>query len=730
MAGLSRTPEAFAKDVAGLHVGDPSDKTKLEEAVARLIRTGRFISVDYRVEDAEGGVDVIFDVREQATVAVIRTEGNKYYAEKKLLAEVDQKKDRPVDWFAVRDGRESILRLYREAGFPNVAVAFDEKRVQQRGELVYEIDEGKRVRVRKILFEGNPSLTRRELKGEIETETAFWFIRTGAFDPDVAEADAGRIQNYYRDQGFLDAKVAFRTESKPDGESLWVTFSVEEGVRYRIENITFEGNAALSVEELSTLIRSKVDEVVKRPTVDADAKAVQTRYGELGYIYATVRPVRIFSDTPERVRITIQTTEGEQFHVGRIGVRGNARTKDKVVRRALNLYPPDDLFNLTEAKDAERRLLETRIFSAAKVIPVGDQPGVRDAIIDVTETEKVGDFLFGVGITSNSGLVGSVVLDLQNFDISDRPRNLSELFKLRAFQGAGQRLRIELQPGSEVSRYRIDFTEPYLFDKPIRFDSSVYLFERGRDGYDEGRVGSLWSLGKRFEKGILRGWSGEVAFRSEIVDVDDVNLFASGDIRDVQGSNWLGSVKGSLVRDRTDSRFVPTTGDRLRLSYEQFYGDHFFGKIGGEYNRFHTLAVDRLDRKHVFHWWTEGGGVAGDAPVFERYYAGGTGSIRGFAYRGIGERDGIDRNNVGGDYLILLGGEYSYPLYGKMLRGHVFLDTGTAGAGAYRGAVGTGVRFTLDLLGPLPIELNLAMPVAGDADDDEQIFSFVVGSVF
>jgi outer membrane protein insertion porin family len=148
------------------------------------------------------------------------------------------------------------------------------------------------------------------------------------------------------------------------------------------------------------------------------------------------------------------------------------------------------------------------------------------------------------------------------------------------------------------------------------------------------------------------------------------------------------------------------------------------------YNWYTTLATDRLDRKSVLALRSEGGMIVGDAPVFERYYAGGIGSLRGFEYRGIGERDGIDKNNIGGDYLILVGAEYSYPLYGDNLRGHIFLDTGTAGSGGYRMGLGTGVRFTLNLFGPIPIEFNLAMPMSRDSDDDEQIFSFIVGNMF
>jgi outer membrane protein insertion porin family len=577
------------------------------------------------------------------------------------------------------------------------------------------------------------TFTEKALKKEIETKTAWWIFRSGAFDKEVSEGDVARLQNFHRDQGFLDATVSYRTSISDDGHDMTVIFTVQEGTRYRIEDIQFRGHTVFSADELLNMMKSLAGEIVKRPQVDADVRAIQDRYGELGYIYSKVHPTRVFSDTPGFVRLMIDIEEGDQFRVGRVAVRGNARTKDKVVRRALNLYPPDDLFNLTEAKEAEKRLVETRIFSSARVIPVGDQPGVRDAVIDVVEAEKAGDFLFGVGVTSNSGLVGSIVLDLQNFDLFDTPRSWAEFFKLKSFYGGGQRMRIELQPGTEVNRFRIDFTEPYLFDKPLRYDVSLFLFERDRDSYHESRVGTTNSLGKRFASGPLQGWSGEIAFRNELVDIDDVDIFAASEIRDDEGNNLITGIKGTLVRDRTDNRFVPTVGDRLRINYEQvglLGGDHMFGRLGLAYNWYKTLAVDRQERKRVLALRGEGGMIVGDAPVFERFYAGGIGSMRGFAYRGVGEREGIDDNNIGGDYLLLGGAEYSYPIYGENLRGHVFLDTGTAGSGAYRAAVGTGVRFTLNIFGPIPLELNLAMPVAKGDGDDDQIFSFSIGSLF
>lgn len=730
--GLQRTKPEFAADVVGLSAGSAVSTTILDEAVARLVRTGRFLSVSYETAEEPGGVVVRFRLRERAVITAIRFIGHKDFAESKLTGIVGAKVGDPADLYIARDGRDAIAAAYREKGFKDVAVSLNEDLLAQTGELVYTITEGSRVRVRKIQFEGIEPVLPRELRRILETKTYVWIFRSGAFDEEAVEGDLARLRQFFQDRGYLDARAGYRVESAGKPGDLTVTFAMEKGTLYGIENIEFRGQTVFTEEELNGAIASRVGETVRPPRVEADAKAIRDQYGRLGHIYAGVKVIRVFSTTPGLVRLTFDIDEGGQFRVGQVAVRGNTRTKDKVVRRELNLYPPDDLFDLTEARAAEKRLTDTRIFSSAKVIPTGDEPGVRDAVIDVKESEKLGDFLFGAGITSNNGLVGTIVLDLPNFDAADYPRSWSEFFKLRSFQGAGQRMRIELTPGTEVNRARVDFIEPYFLDRAIRFDNSYYLFERDRDGYTESRYGASVGLGKKFDRGVLRDWSGEISLRIEDVTIDDLDLFTASRIRDDEGSNFLNGVKGTMLRDRTDNRFLPTSGDRLVLGYEQFglLGGDVFGKATAEYSYFMPLWADALERKTVIELRAEGGVIAGDAPVYERFYAGGVGSIRGFEYRGVGEREGIDKNNVGGDYLLLLGAEYSYPIYAENIRGHFFVDTGTAGSGPYRAAIGAGIRLTINFLGPLPLEFNLAAPIAKDGDDDEQVFSFLIGRVF
>lgn len=736
--GAVGTTEAYMLSVIRTRAGDPYAPETLDADVSRLLRTGRFLDVTYRVDDADRGVDVTFVVHERPVIATIRFEGNRLLSDSALLEHVPAKPGDPVDAYAVREGRDNILSAYRDRGYGHTTVEIDQEKARTTGELVYRIEEGPKVRVREVFFEGNVAIDEPELRKLVQTKPAMWIFRAGAYDPDVVAADAVEVQNHYRQEGYLDARVSYRVEPGAEPGDLNVVFAIVEGRPYRVETIRVEGNTVMTDEELLGIMASGTQQIVKLRRLDADVRTVQTRYGERGYIYASVRAIRVFSTTPGYVIITVQITEGEKISVGRIVVRGNEGTQDKVVRRALELFP-GDTFNLTLATQAEQRLRQSQIFDDVSVTPVGTLAGVRDILIDVSEAESTNDFVFGFGITSNSGLVGSILLDIRNFDIFDTPRSFGEFIRMRAFRGAGQRLRLELQPGTELNRFRIDFTEPYLFDQPLRFDFSVYHFTRNREGYDEQRTGSNVSFGRRLDRGVgsrgwFKDWYAEIAFRAEQVELDDIDIFDDRSVRDVEGGTFLTSAKMTLVRDTTDSRFAPTRGDRMTLSYEQFIGDFVFGKLRLRWTRHTTVSVDELDRKSVFSLRADAGFIGGDAPVFEKFYAGGIGSIRGFDFRGIGPRGGLKNDPIGGDFLLTGTAEYSFPLTGELLRGVLFTDVGTVeedfGLSQLRMSVGFGVRMTVQMFGPVPIELDFAIPVLADDDDDERVFNFFIGGTF
>ena len=734
--GLERTSNSFAQSIVQTHTGDAYDPATVEADVTRLLATGRFAAVTQHTEERGGGIAVIFDIQERIAIREIGFIGNEKYNDKKLREQVPLRVGDPLDTFSVREGADAITAIYRDAGYGEVVVTYNEDLLRDTGDLVYTIEEGPRIRVRDIEFEGNDSISDVELRKHIGTKTYLWIFRDGQFDQDAVEADAAAVQSFYRREGYLDARVGYRLDYAANQQDLTVTFTIAEGERYYVEAIDFEGNTVMTDEELSTLCSLAVGGPMLQNRLDDAARDIQSAYGERGYIYASVRPVRVFSETPQFVLITINIEEGDLYRVGRIDVRGNERTQDKVVRREFDLYP-NDVFNTAKVREAEDALRRTQLFGLASIAPVGDAPGVRDVQITVEESRKAGDFLFGFGVTSNSGLVGSVMLDIKNFDLFDPPRNLEEFYKLRSFHGAGQRLRIEAQPGTELNRFRVDFTEPYLFDKPLRFDFSAYFFERGREEYNERRIGSTVSLGKRLTKGPLKDWYGELAFRIESVRLDSLEVLSARDIRDAEGSDFQTSLKATLIRDRTDNRFLPTRGDRWRFAYEQFGvlgGENYMGKLTGGYAWHTTLFVDEQERKHVLSLKSDVGLLIGDTPVYERFYAGGIGSIRGFQFRGVTPRQGLRDDAVGGDFMILGSAEYSYPLYGDMFRGLIFTDMGTVEESlkvtGWRASVGTGVRLQIDFFGPVPLEFDVAVPVLREGEDEEQVFSFFIGATF
>lgn len=734
--GLVNSTQSYVRSIVQTTEGSTFDEVVAAEDVVRLEATRKFSSASYRSEVTADGVVVTFSVTEFLSVQSISFTGNVKFNDKALLKKIEVKEGAPLDTFAARQGAETILEMYRDEGYGQAVVSYDDALVRETGELLYRIEEGPRVRVRKITFEGNDSIEKSELLKQVTTKTYLWIFRDGKFDEDAVEADAANLQSYYRGQGYLDSRVSYQVDAPDDPEKLHLTFLVSEGTRYAVESIGFRGNTLLTDDELRAMMTLEVGAPILEAKLDADVKAIRKHYADDGYIFATVRPIRVFSDEPGMVQVTIDIDEGNQYNVGRIVVRGNERTRDKVVRREMELFP-GEVFNLSKAQQSEKNLQSSRLFSTVSVSPVGDQESVRDVLVNVEESRKAGDFVFGFGVTSNSGLVGSIILDFNNFDLFKPPRNFDEFIKQRSFYGGGQRLRLEAQPGAELNRFRIDFTEPYLFDKKLRFDLSAYFFERGRDEFNERRLGGNIAFGRRLKWKPLRDWYGELAFRAENVNLDDIDIFTASTIRDDEGDTNLTSIKASLVRDHTNQPFMPTDGDRIRVSYEQFGvlgGDAFFGKLLASYTWHKTVRTDELERPDVVSVKGTVGAIAGDAPVFERFYAGGIGSIRGFQFRGVSPREGLDDDAIGGDFMLLLSGEYSFPLFGDNLRGLVFSDMGTVEDNyeitQWRASIGGGVRLALDFFGPVPLEFDVAVPVLSDEDDEDQVFSFFIGASF
>jgi len=734
--GLTTIDPVYAQGIAGIKAGMVWHRDEIAEACRRLRQTQKFEGTPYaEPREEDGRLVAVFVVRERPFVTGVDIEGNKALKTADLLKDIDLEVGSPISEFLIREAQQQIVQKYHEAGYAYATVEVDRTILQNERRVVLRISEGPRVRVRRIVFEGNSAYGDRRLKRLIETSTYIWLFRTGAFDPETAQRDAAAIKAFYVARGYLNAQVGYRIDFAENESDLTLTFQIEEGLQHIIKSVRFLGNTVFADARLASMMASDVGAVIDADVLKADRRKIKMEYGRLGYIYADVKTTHVFDEEDGYVHLTVQINEGEQYRFGRIVVRGNRHTKDKVVRRELRFFP-EELYDTVATEKAQRRLVDTRLFKEATITPQGNQPGVRDALVNVEEASTT-TIMFGVGVTSNSGLVGSVSLEQRNFDLFDWPRTAKEFFSGQSFRGAGQTMRVILEPGTELTRGRLEFREPFLFDRELGFGLGVYAFQRNREEYDERRIGFTTSIDKRWQEGFLKGWAGELALRFENINISGADIFSAEDIRDADGSTFLTSVKGTLVRDKTDSRFLPSEGDRLKLSLEQagaLGGDESFTKLIGTYNRYWTLRTDTFGRKHIFQVGAKVGHIFGDAPVFERFFGGGIGSVRGFEFRGISPRDGIRDDRVGGDFEALANAQYSFPLVGKTVRGVTFLDMGTVEEdfeiSHWRASVGFGLRIYIKFFGPIPLSFDLSAPISSDSDDDTQVFNFSFGTTF
>jgi outer membrane protein insertion porin family len=348
-----------------------------------------------------------------------------------------------------------------------------------------------------------------------------------------------------------------------------------------------------------------------------------------------------------------------------------------------------------------------------------------DSIVQETQT---GRFMFGVGVNSDAGVVGSIVIDEQNFDWRRWPVNGWEDFRNgTAFRGAGQRFRVEAAPGTQVQRYMINFTEPYLFDTPVSLGLSGFYYTRLYTDWTEQRLGAKVNLGYQFTPDL----SGTVGFGGQEVNISNPRQPTPQDLAEVLGDTSLYTVSTQIQHDTRDNTFMPTEGHLVQFGYDQNFGDFVFPRFTANLRQFFPLR-ERPDGsgRHVLSLIGQVGWSGSDTPIYERFFIGGFSTLRGFRFRGVGPTD-MDVK-VGGNFELLTSAEYMFPITADdMLRGVVFADAGTIEPTAqiddYRVAPGFGMRITVPALGPAPIALDFAFPVAFESSDQRQVFSFFVG---
>jgi len=674
----------------------------------------------------------------RGVIKSIEFENNRKYKDKTLRKKLDFEVGNYLDPILAESGRRIIVEFYRKKGFPYTEVTLNREKLSE-GKIIYTVFEGLRMKIKSVKFKGNQAIKKSDLKNAIKTKTRSWLLWPVYYTEEKIAADVEKLRSLYYERGFLNHRIAVQGQNH-------ITFIIEEGPLYKVRNFTLKGNTQFDNETLLADLQLKTGQTYYQSKAQAHTRRILKIYREDGYVDAEVQQHLRFVPEVNFVDIEFKITEGRQFRIGKIQITGNENVHDKVIRRILDEYDfsPGELYNANIAPkqgsgQLERYVQMSTMSEEAMIRPIPPAEGApdqRDAAVDIKEG-LTGMWNPGVAVGSDSGVIGQLIWQQRNFDVQDWPESFEEFITMRAFKGAGQSLRVALEPGTHVSYYSVTFTEPYFQDKPTSLDVVGSSFERWRDSHDEKRKKAYFG----FERRLKNRWRPSFGFRAENVEVDDLDFDAPQEIIDIEGYNLLLGARLGIGRDMRNDRYIPSDGYRFDVGYEQVTGDYDFGILKGTTVGYRTLYEDLLQRRTVLTLKLLAATTVSDAPPFEKFYAGGTGTygIRGFEYRGVSTRglqthvpNPVRKDPIGSDWIFLANSEITVPLIGENIGALFFMDSGTIDTGRYRASIGAGIEISIpQLLGTrIPMRFEFATPLMKDEEDERQVFSFYMGRLY
>lgn len=710
--------------------GDSFDPGAIDASLKALFSTGLFADVSLRRE----GRDLIVVVVENPIVNRVAFEGNKRIDNEQISAEVQMRPRVVFTRAKVQDDVKRILDVYRRSG--RYAVAVDPKIIelpQNRVDLVFEIDEGPATYVRRVTFVGNGTFSDSALREVVSTKEERWYrvlSSSDTFDPDRLTFDRELLRRFYLANGYADFEVRSAVaELTPDRESFFLTFTVDEGERYRVNSVSIDTTLEdLTPEMLMPSVELEAGDWYDADRVEESVANITDAVGALGYAFVDVRP-RVERDREANtIDLTFEVREGPRVFVQRIEIKGNVRTLDEVIRREFELVE-GDAFNSAKLRRSRQRIRDLGFFQSVEVTnePVVDQPDQTVIKVEVEE-QSTGELTIGVGWSSNLGAM---------VELGVRERNLL---------GRGQDLSARISWAQRRSEIDLSFTEPYFLDRPISAGFDLFATEQDLDdesSYQVRQQGGAIRFGYKYSS----RWRHDFKYtlrRQEIFEVqDDASLF----IKQQEGVEVLSMIGHALTYDTRDSRLIPTEGYRFRLSNDiaGLGGDARFLRTDLEASYYYPLGDEmNWDPEWVIGVRGHAGYIVGlsqDVSIQHRYFLGGS-NLRGFASSGASARDRATDDALGGNWMVDGSLEMRVPLGlpdELGLGAKVFTDWGVAGepdgvpeddldhATSLRGSVGVGLLWTSPI-GPVNIEM--ALPVVKEPFDEDEFFRLSFGSRF
>lgn len=677
-------------------IGDEYNKALLSEDLIAIFDMGWFDDVRVEVEKKAAGNTVIFVVKEKPTIREILITGNQVYEEEEINENIDISSGSILNIYRIRRNLKIIETLYREKNYHNVKVKYEINTLEHnQADLEFVIEEGEKVRIKQIIFDGNSAYDSDDLIDLMETsEKGFWswITSSGDLNKDVLQQDIFKLNAFYQNNGYAEARVA-DPEIEYEDEWVYIKIKVNEGPRFKMGKVDLQGDFIRPKDVLLESVNINKETYYKRDTIREDVLFLSDIYADKGYAHADVIPE--ISPDPEKlvVDITFHIKQNEPVYFEKINIHGNTKTRDKVIRRELKVYE-QELYSSNRLKRSVSDLHRLDFFEDIKVKP--HRGSTKDKVIlDIEVVEKpTGTFSFGGGY---SGVDGVYVMA----SVSER-----NLF------GRGQYLETSVQTGGESNQFSVRFTEPWLFDIPLSASINAYKADRDYDDYDRESTGG----GFRFGYPVFDYTRGYLGYAYDVSTIDNVSEIASPYI--LEGRNVESGISTSLVYDSRNKPFNPSNGSkhRITLQYTGIGGNIGFTKITAEAGRYFPLFWGTVGFLHA-----EAGYVRRNSgkelPDYERFYLGGINSVRGFDWRAISPVIEIDNGDggviiteIGGTEFVQFNVEYLVPIIEDSgLVGLLFFDAGNAWAdegesiSGLRESAGFGIRW-FSPMGPLRLE--------------------------
>ncbi|MFH1887654.1 MAG: outer membrane protein assembly factor BamA [Pseudomonadota bacterium] len=693
-----------------------------QEAVTRDIRAifnmGYFEDIRVESEPAPGGVALVYQIREKSTIRHIEFHGNRAFNSDEVRAALDFSRGSVVNAFKVAASVKKIEDLYREKSYHNVRVTYEIVPGEENlADVVFNIEEGSKVRIREIRFVGNRAMPDKKFKKVMKSKKKgfwSWITQSGNLNREDLDQDALRISSFYQNNGYIDAKVSDpEVDIRADG--IYVVFKIEEGSQYKVGRVDVAGDQVKPREELLALLTIQPGEIFSREVVHRDQTRLTDLASNEGYAYAEVIPSTSRDKENLVVDITYTINKGLQVYFERVLITGNTRTRDKVIRRELPVQEKG-LYSGSAMKRGVQNLTRLDYFEDIQVETLpGSEPDQMVLKLNVKE-KPTGAFTFGGGYSN---------IDNAFFMATVAQRNLF---------GRGQTLDLKGQIGGSSSQYSLSFTEPWFMDTRLTVGLDVYDQSKDYDTYDKNSRGGRIRMGYPILDYTGLYWS----YGYDITNIRNINTDASDSIKDMEGDNAASKASLSLIRNTRNRFFNPSRGSYNRASMEYsggaLGGDIAFVKYTGESGWYLPLFWGTVGFLHGEAGYVRGhsGGIL---PEYERFYLGGIDSLRGFEWRDLSPMD-TDRALIGGNKFVQFNVEFIFPIIESAgLVGLAFYDTGdeydnheNVDFGALRESAGFGFRW-YSPIGPIRLERGYILDPQGNEPTNGR-WEFSMGAAF